>query len=121
MALMSKLSSGALLRALAERPRDMDAEDLVDREAIECANRAVLFVLEGGRIVDATPERGAGVECIGSNDSSSRLVSSIAVGISPELSKAGREGKDGISRPSTSLMRCQTLSGVSSRAAMQRV
>lgn len=115
MALMLKLSSGTVLLALAEKPREMDAEDLAVREARERAKRAVLFVLEGGRTVAL--ERGAGVECIGSKDSSSVVVSSITVGNS-ESSKAGSEGSEGISRPSTSLIRCQTLSGVSRRAAI---
>jgi hypothetical protein len=50
--LISKLSGWLLL---VDIPRDDDStdDDLVDREAIELAKRAVLDVLEVGRMVEA--------------------------------------------------------------------
>lgn len=62
IALISKLAWGGWTGA---EPRDTDMDDLTEREAArECANRAVLEVLEGARMVEAY-ESAAGVECIG--------------------------------------------------------
>lgn len=54
---------------------------------------------------------------------SSRLGSSVDrdVGSSDSSSKAGNDGSEGMSRPSTSSMRRQTLDGVSSIAAMMEL
>ncbi len=84
---------------MGPEPRDTDIDDFTEREAAsECANRAVLEVLEGARIVEAAYECAAGVECIGEAIciSSSLLCSRIVSG-SAESSKAGRDGKDGMS------------------------
>lgn len=51
---------------MGAEPRDTDMDDLTEREAArECANRAVLEVLEGARMVEAAYESATGVECIG--------------------------------------------------------
>lgn len=121
--LTSKLSGWSLL---VDIPRDAESteDDLVDREAMELANLAVLDVLEVGRIVDAAVlwmDAAAGVEWSGEDMSLRSSSSSWSLCSSAESSKGGKEGKEGISLSSISSILLQTREGVSSMAAIVKV
>ncbi len=59
---------------------DVPSPDLLEREAMDCAKRAVLPALGGGRmvvIVFVCEENAAGVEVIGLSESLSRDIESV--------------------------------------------
>lgn len=122
-----KLSGWLLLVDIPRDDEDFErpSEDLVDREAIELANRAVLDVLDVGRIVEVAVwcADAAGVECIREDmlDMLSRSTSRSSwssLSGSAESSKGGRDGREGMSRPSMASILRHTRDGVSSIAAM---
>jgi len=122
--LTSKLSRIPLFDSA--RDADRPSEDLEAREAIEVAKRAVLEVLEGGRMVDVTvlcAVFGAGVDCSGEGmlskgASRTSCEDAESSGRSSESSKGGRDGREGMSLPSIASILLHTRDGVSSMASI---
>jgi hypothetical protein len=121
MALTSSKLSGWLCRE--ETRADERPVDERDVRAIELAKRDADDVLDAARIVDAWCDEAVGVECIGaeillscsSTSSASRTLDIwLRESSSPsESSKAGTEGREGMSLSSMASIRRQMREGVS--------
>ena len=117
MRLISKLSLSCLKLSLPTPALEVDGPvlDLLERDAMECANRTVLAALPGGRMVAMVLDvlTVAGVEVYGLDAFDMSMDCDGKDGWSSESSIAGRDGSEGMSCPSTSSIRLHIRDGVS--------